>query len=558
MIEELQVRNLGVIEEAKLAFSPGFTVLTGETGAGKSMILNSLKLLLGGKGDTNLVREGSEQIEVDGLLRVPDELYKKLDELAVQADDGCVIISRTVPKAARGRIVVGGRPLPLKALSELTGSLVTIHGQSDQWKMRQSAAQQQLLDEYAGERHGRLLSQYGQAWKAAVEAKKHLDQLLANYDQQQIEVSYLTELTEKIDQLQPEEGEEQSLQERISRLDNALELRQLASSALQLLTGSDQSDGAVDMIQKARKALDKAAARDQKVSELTQRASSLISDLQVFNDDVEYYLTELNDDPGQLSFLHDRKSQLDELMRGRAQTARELQQWNETAKKRLRELQESKNTPQEAQSQLEQAQQEVLRVGELLSASRKEAAERLIEVVNEELPQLAMKEATFSIQFHPTKPRSVGMEEVELFLQPHPDVTPKPLAQSASGGELSRVMLALEIALGRNSSEETFVFDEVDAGIGGRTAIEVGQKLAQLARHHQVIAVTHLPQIAAAAQKHLVIEKINNSTRVQEVEGEARIDEIIRMMGSQTNSSAARRHAVELLDPKSQKGEGTE
>lgn len=548
MIEELQVKNLGVIEKAKLSFSPGLTVLTGETGAGKSMVLSSLKLLLGSKADTNLVREGSERIEIDGLMRVPEGLRNQLDELAVEFDEGdCVIISRTVSKGSRGRIIVGGRPLPLKVLSEVVGSLVTIHGQSDQWRMRQTSAQKELLDEYAGKKHQHLLKQYQDAWKEAVEAKKHLDQLLTNYDQQQIEIEYLRELIERIDQLQPQEGEEQSLQSQINRLDNALELQQLSESVSKLLSGSEQNDGVIDMMQMAQKTLDKIASRDPNVTDLAQKVGEISNDIQVVCDDIEYYASLLSDDPAELSRLHNRKSQLDELMRGRAKTAVELHEWNEGAKKRLYQLTEAANTPQEAEAKLEAAQKEVLRLGEALSDSRKVAAERLAKVVNEELPQLEMKNATFSVQFHQTKPKATGLEEIELYLQPHEEVSARPLAQSASGGELSRVMLALEIALGRNFSEETFVFDEVDAGIGGRTALAVGEKLAELAKRQQVIAVTHLPQIAAKAQKHLVIEKNNNSTQVKEVQGEERIDEIIRMMGSHVDSSVARRHAMELL-----------
>lgn len=554
MIAEMRISGLGVIDKAILDFAPGLTVLTGETGAGKTMVLTSLRLLLGDKGDAGLIREGHPQIEVDGIIEPTTKLRGHLEELGIKAVDEEIIISRTVPRSGRSRATIEGRPVPLRVLGDTVGGLVTIHGQADQWRVRQATTQRHMLDQYAGAGHNQVVEAYQSAWREAVEAKRHLDEIREGFDQRQVEIQYLSEVTEAIDTLDPSVEEEEALDREIDRLTNAGELGQDVNAALGWLSG----EGPVaEGLGQALAALRKAMTFDAGLESFLNRVEVLGVEANALGEELGNYLEVLRDDPQQLDELVRRRSDLESLLRGRATTVAELLEWNETAKKHLDELQSAESDPETAAEMLRVAQKQVLECGSKLRVSRQKAAKGLDKAVARELQALAMPNATFRIVVEETKPGANGADAVRMELQPHPDAPFRALGEGASGGELSRLMLALEVALGQRAQGGTYVFDEVDAGIGGQTATEVGKRLAKLAQNQQVVVVTHLPQVAAFADTHLVVAKNDGKTVVEEVSAEKRVDEIVRMLGGEGDSVAARRHALELLERNGWKNRGS-
>lgn len=547
MIESISIDNLGVIEHAELNFGEGLTVLTGETGAGKTMVLTSLHLLLGRRADPGIVRQGTEGTLVDGIFTVPEHTAQEARNAGAHVEDDELIISRSVPTQGRSRARIGGRPVPAGILSEISSQLVTIHGQADQIALKSAQAQGQTLDNYGDAAHHTLLSEYEQAWAHAVAAKRALDTAQTNHSDREREIANLSEVLEQFDALEIHPGEEDELRAETERLTNVEDLRDKIARARTLLT-EVEGQSVSDLIRSASDEIRHAIRFDHSVNEYEQRIESLRLELEALSDDLAIYLRGLEADPTRLAQLHERRAAIRELLRGRAADTEELIEWAKTARERLHHLTESTASPEECQRALEEAQQRVLAKGHELTESREKLAHKLSTAVTTELQGLAMSNATFSIELRPQKPTASGLEQVNFLLQPHPDMAPSPLGQGASGGELSRVMLALEVTLGARTGTPTYIFDEVDAGIGGRTATEVGRRLAQLAQHKQVIVVTHLPQVAAWATTHLVVEKHGATTTVRPVQAVQRVEEIARMMGADENSDVARRHAKALLD----------
>lgn len=546
MIETITIENLGVIQRSELTFGKGLTVLTGETGAGKTMVLTSLHLLLGRKADPGIVRKNADSTHVDGIFLIPDELTHSLRTTGVDIEDGEVIVSRSVPTHGRSRARLGGRLVPAAFLAEITEKLVTIHGQADQIHLKGAHAQRQTLDAYGGETHAALLAEYADAWAQAVQAKKALDKSLNTTQEREHEIQILTQALESFNELDIYEGEEDDLRAETERLTNVEELRTLITKAAQYL--QTDGEGAVDLTRYALEDIRHATRFDRETLTFEQRLNSLRLELEALAEDLTAYARKLEADPQRLASLHERRAALRDLMRGRASDSTELIAWAKTADKRLTELTQNTVSPEQRQLELEAAKERVIHVGEKLSAARHDLAHKLSVAVSHELRGLAMPQASFTIDFTTHKPGPQGLEDVTFMLQPHPDMNPTPLGQGASGGELSRVMLALEVTLGACSGSPTYIFDEIDAGIGGRTATEVGRRLAVLAQHKQVIVVTHLAQVAAWATHHLVVSKNGATTTVRPVQGAERIEEIARMMGADENSDVARRHAKELIN----------
>lgn len=552
MLTSLHLENLGVIDSADLELGAGLTALTGETGAGKTMILTSLRLIQGGRADANAVRLGQDKAHVDAIFELTDEQTAQLGAQGLEVEEGELYVSRSLPTNGRSRAFVNGRPVPSKTLSETTEPLIVIHGQTDQLKLKDSGAARDLLDRYAtyiDPQHAQLLAAYQQAWREAVNWKRTLDALEADWDAHVAKTKYLQEIVEAIAKLGVSPGEETRLDEQIDALANVESLRETLTDALASLGGEAQTGGElpgiVELSGRIAAELRKASRMSGKLAGVLALAESLETQAHELQGELASLLGELTDDPAELERLSQRKAQLLELMRGRATTAAELLEWNERAQRELIEL-EQVGDPQAAREQLAKAQAEVMAAGEKLSTSRTRAAAELGKKVSLELKSLAMGSASFQVQLEPGKPTATGVEKVGLFLQPHASAPLRKLGEGASGGELSRVMLALEVVLGEQEVAQTYVFDEVDAGIGGATAIEVAARLAKLAETQQVLVVTHLPQVAAVAARQYVVSKQDGLASVSLVEGEARVDEIARMLAGEV-STAARRHARELL-----------
>lgn len=549
MIESLDISNLGVIANAHVDFGPGLVVVTGETGAGKTMVLSSLQLLLGARADAALVRSGTERLSVDGIFSITPDIGSRVEDAGGLVEGDELIVGRSVRAAGRSRAHLGSRPVPASVLADIVGSMVTIHGQSDQIRLTGEAAQRRALDQFGGSAHAAVVEEYRAAFRGAVDIKHRLDSLRGDATERAEEIEDLRAAIDQIEALDPQPGEEENLVREAARLTNIEDLRGLMGASLGFLKGDDRGDyaGAVEAARSAYAQLDEASRFDEAVADFVARARNQALELDALADDLSSYLSRLDADPQRLAQIHARRAALKDALRGRAADIEGLLAWVQEARVRLAELSAPASDPALVEEELRAAQEHVLACGSRLTAARATLAAELASGVNEELHALSMPDATLHIDLEATKPTSHGCESVVFRLQPHPHAPARPLGQGASGGELSRVMLALELMLGRTEASSTFIFDEIDAGIGGQTATEVGARLKRLAASRQVIVVTHLAQVAAFGDQHLVIEKSDGMTQVREVRGQAREAELTRMMGGDPHSAAARRHASQVL-----------
>ncbi|MEZ7898746.1 MAG: DNA repair protein RecN [Flaviflexus sp.] len=553
MIDQVRIENLGVIEEATISFSPGLTAITGETGAGKTMLLNSLALLLGKQADTSKVRLGAERTVVEGVFEVPlssdivDEVRDAGADVDVEDDAAILTVSRQVPAEGRSRCFLGGRTVPRTILDELGGKLVTIHGQSEQMRLRSASAQLHALDSAGGEATSVALENYATAWKTYREVEAALEQFRASARDSAAQRLALTALVEAVDEVEPEIGEEESLRERIERLDSIEETRSGLQAALGALSGDGEMiPGATDLV--GRMAGSMAGLKEPGAEDVRARAESVEAELRDLTQVVGEMLSSLETGES-LNDLHARKAKLRALTRKLGMTIDEAIGEAEKA----REVLDALHDPQAREAQLEEelsaSRKELLKRGKALTKVRRSAADTLVSHVNEELAQLALGRAEIAIDLEEVEPRSDGLDRVTFMFKPDAHAAKVPLASSASGGELSRIMLAIELVLAKLSpqSPPTFVFDEIDAGVGGDSAKAIGARLADLARHAQVIVVTHLAQVASWADRQVVVLRGEKSTSVQAVAGNERVNELARMLSGSADLDSARRHAADLL-----------
>ena len=592
MIESLHIEDLGVIEEADLPLSRGLTALTGETGAGKTMVLTSLGLLLGQRAETTIVRTGAERSLVEGAFLVdPDSrVAARVVEAGGDLDDDLLLASRTVPASGRSRAYLGGRSVPASVLSEVGGRLVSVHGQADQLRLRSTAAQRAALDSLGGQDHAALCRRYARAYQARRQADQELQEWQASAQARAVEVAQLRTWLEALEEVAPRSGEDRELTAEAERLDHAEDLRRAATGARTALNGEESATGqapdVVSLIAHAHRSLAAESDRDPALAELATRTQRLGIDAADIAAELSGYLSSLSADPARLAQVQDRRGELARACREIGGPQEQLDDvdallaWGERAASRLAQLDGPQDTATVLAERLAAADEELAGVGAELSRARQQLGERLEQAVTAELEGLEMKGARLVVELDRLEePGPTGLESVALLLVSHPGAPALPLGKGASGGELSRIMLALEVvladaaALSRPSTHtRTLVFDEIDAGVGGRAAREIGRRLARLARHHQVIVVTHLAQVAAWADTHLVVRKetvtepesrpgpseaaagnVRKSqpgrtrTQVFVVEDQERQRELARMLSGHEDSQAAVRHAAELL-----------
>lgn len=559
MIEELRISQLGVIEEAVLELDAGFTVVTGETGAGKTMVVTGLGLLFGGRADSGLVRVGASRAAVDGRLRIPAqlaELRSRLDEIGADVDDDTLLVSRVVGADGRSRAQVGGRSAPVGVLGELADDLVAVHGQSDQLRLRSSSRQREAIDQFGGADVGEPLARYETVYREYLDVETTLTTLTQHAHERAREAEMLRFGLAEIEAANPLPGEEASLATDIERLSYADTLRTAATGAHALLAGDPAESDSVDalgQVAAARSSLDRAGEHDPALADAAKRlaeAGYLLSDVAA---ELASYADALEADPQRLAAAQERLAVLRALGRKYGDGPDGVLAWARDAAQRLETL-----DTDDSQIEALTARSTLLRVqlteaAAALNAARRRAAAAFGEAVTTELRDLAMPHACVTAEVttgHDLGPH--GADEVELLLVPHPGAPARPIAKGASGGELSRVMLAVEVVFAGRSGTPTFVFDEVDAGVGGRAAVEVGRRLARLARTAQVIVVTHLPQVAAFADRHLVVVKSDDgavtSSGVVALDEQTRVEELSRMLAGLEGSALAQGHAGELLE----------
>ena len=566
MLEEVRISGLGVIDDAVLELSAGFTALTGETGAGKPMVVTALGLLFGGRADPARVRPGAARAAVEGRLLVTAEVAREVEESGGELDeDGTVLVlSRSVSAEGRSRAFAGGRSVPVSLLQVLADDLVAVHGQADQQQLLKPGRQRDALDRFGGPELAAVLSDYRRVFGRHRAVRDELEALMLAERERAAEAETLRLGLAEIEAAAPVAGEDAALLAEDERLSNADALHAAAAAAHEALAGdpassSIEASDVLTLLGLAGRALDPVRSHDPVLAGLASRLSEAAYMLSDIAADLASYTESLDSDPARLAAVQERRATLGRLVRAYGGTSPEVStaiagvlDWAKQAGARLADLEgDTDKITALAEEEAELATQ----VGSLaadLTALRSAAAERFAAEVTAELTELAMPHASLSaVLTELDEPGPYGADDVEIRLAAHPGAPPLPLHKGASGGELSRVMLAIEVVFAGADPVPTFVFDEVDAGVGGRAAVEVGRRLARLARSSQVIAVTHLPQVAAFADNHLVVEKSDDglvtSSGVTRLDQPARVRELSRMLAGLEDSEFGQAHAEELL-----------
>lgn len=570
MIEEIRISSLGVIESSTLTLGPGLTVLTGETGAGKTMVVTALGLLLGGRADSGAVRTGAKNARVEGLIDASGlaGFEEAVTDAGGEVEDSRVVLARNIASTGRSRAFVGGASVPVSVLTEVSGSLVAVHGQSDQHRLLQPRAQREALDRFAGEKVAELIADWRKAHDELQGAERELAELVASERERAREADLLRFGLGEIEAVAPEPGEDAALASEEGRLGHADTLRTAAAQARDALSSEAGHPDALTALSSARTHLDGVRDHDGSAGELADRLSEvtyLVSDLSA---DLSSYASGIETDPTRLAAVSERRAALVALTRKYGDTVGDVLAWAESSAARLLTLDNSDERIDELRARCAERRRDLATLGTRLTGLRNEAAERLAEEVTGELATLAMPHARLSISVEQREADesdpaalwvgdrwlrmgSAGLDVVDLLLAANVGADPRPLAKGASGGELSRVMLALEVSLAGTGSVPTLVFDEVDAGVGGKAAVEVGARLAQLARTAQVLVVTHLPQVAAYADQHVVVEKSDDgsitTSGLTVLDDASRVRELSRMLAGVEESESALAHAEELI-----------
>lgn len=580
MLTELRITGLGVIEDATLEPHPGLTAVTGETGAGKTMVVTALGLITGGRAESGRVRIGTDRAVVEARVQLPDR--HRVADLVEAAggrrdEDGSVILVRTVGADGRSRAHAGGRSVPVASLAELTDPLVAVHGQSEAISLLQPAQQRAVLDRYAHTEG--LLATYREARARWQQAIADLTDRTEHARERAQREQTLRLGIDEIDKVAPLPGEDLELAAEVRRLDNADALRAAAESARDALAGEDPDvPNAVALVEAARKALE--FSDDQRLIDWSAQLHEATAALVDVTAELGGYLRELDADPDRLQELLSRQSALKVLTRRYGADTDAVLAWRDAARAELLDLDSSEEALAALRERCAALAGEVGAAAGALSAARREAAARLGAAATGELEHLAMGRATLRVAVtartvDPGTAEAVevdgqhvvagadGTDTVTFLMRSHASAPELPVAKGASGGELSRVMLAVEVSLADSDPVATLVFDEVDAGVGGRAAVEIGRRLAMLARTHQVIVVTHLAQVAAFADRQVIVDSAaDGSVRVSSlrvVSGEERVGELARMLGG-SDGSTSRAHAAELLasatvpDPRPRRG----
>ncbi len=557
MLEEMRIQDLGVIDEAALELSAGLNVVTGETGAGKTMVVTGLGLLFGERGDSARVRPGAERAVVEGRVRVDPEgtAAARAREAGAELDADSLVLSRSVSAEGRSRAHAGGRSAPIGLLSHLAEDLVALHGQADQHRLLQPGRQRGALDRYAGQAVGHALDRYRDVYSRHRAVSEQLTELATQARERAREADLLRFGVSEVEQVEPAPEEDLELAAVAKRLGHADALRGAATAAHDALLGDparDDGADAVGLLGAARQAVEAVRDHDPELGALADRlheAGSVLSDVAT---ELATYAETVDADPERLAAVEKRRAVLAGLTRKYGADIDEVLSWARQGAQRLAELESDDERLDQLQAQQRELALELDKRGRELSAARAEAATALGAAVTAELSDLAMPHARVAVQVSQgEQPGPYGMDDVEIRLAAHPGAPSLPLQRGASGGELSRVMLAIEVVFAGADPVPTFVFDEVDAGVGGKAAVEVGRRLARLARHAQVVVVTHLPQVAAFADHHLAVEKSGdgmvNRSGVRALDDAGRLRELSRMLAGLEHSELGRAHAEELL-----------
>jgi DNA repair protein RecN (Recombination protein N) len=559
-LEEITIRNLGVIESAHIEFTPGLNVLTGETGAGKTMVLTALGLLLGGKSDAERVRTGADRLVTTGRFAISESVASDLNEDDVVIEDGTLLISRTVTSDGKSRIHLGGVAGTLSRTAEISENLIEIHAQSSTQRLAKPAYIRSVVD--AAVDNQALLSQMSSTYQIFTELRLRIAQLEIDQKNRDEEIAKISEFLTSFTAVSPKVNELIDIESELAKLSNVDELQQSTTNALNILERDDLS--VTSSLVSAKRALEHVSGKDLALDEIATTLGDCIFSLEESLSALHRYGSALDADPVKLDYLQNRKSAINSLIKkhgrgsDRDEAFTELLERAEIAQDRIADLEGGADRIADLRSELAEAFIEMKTVALKLEKSRMEAAGDLSRRITEEIHSLSMPHASITISVassDPEDPASYsqhGINDLMILFTSHTGSEPGLLSKYASGGELSRVMLAIEVVLARDSQIPTYVFDEVDSGVGGKAAMEVGKRLAQLADNAQVIVVTHLAQVAVWANNHLVVTKNEAGSigvsNVKTLTSEERRVEIARMLSGQEESTTAQEHAQELLE----------
>ncbi|HJX80027.1 DNA repair protein RecN [Glutamicibacter sp.] len=566
MIQEISISNLGVITKATLPLGPGLTVVTGETGAGKTMVITALSLLLGRRADAGAVRNGADHALAEAVVHLdPDHHALEaashagafVDEVGDKSE---LLLTRSLSAQGRSKATVGGRSAPVGLLAELGQELVAVHGQSDQIRLKEAGAQRDALDRFAGSGLARTLKEYQRTYRQWRASNKELTALKQDSRDRVREAENLKLALDEIDSAEPLPGEDEKLRETAMKLGNVESLRNASLQARAIVDSEDfESPGITTLAESVRGILAQASDDDPALAAFADRAAELGILASELSSDMSSYVSDLDEEgPERLAQIEARRADLNKLMRKYAPSIDEVISWAEESRQRLEQLGSDDTRIEELEDAVVQLEQMVAALATDLSEARRKAATKLSKRVSAELTALAMPDANLFVEIGDLPELGAyGQDQIEMLLAPHAGAAPRPLGKGASGGELSRVMLAIEVVLAAVDPVPTFVFDEVDSGVGGKAAVSIGERLAMLARHVQVIVVTHLPQVAAYADRHIRVIKTSNgksaagagftASDVITLDDNERVRELARMLAGQEESDTAQAHAEELL-----------
>lgn len=567
-LEEIAIRNLGIIEESRLEFGKGLNVLTGETGAGKTMILTALNLVLGGKSDSALVRTGSDRLTATAVFtaseKIPSELSSKLSECDLSLEDDQIIFARSVNADGKSKALCNASTVPASVLADLSQHLIEIHGQSANTHLVKPARQRELLDRFAGKALSDALNTYSDIYGAYLELKSRIATMKSAASVRDNEIAELEEFLDGWSTLKATRGEVAATIDEISRLSSVEDLRVAATHSAAAI--SDEDSGSLTSLGSAKRALEAAKGRDSRLDEIGDRVAESFYILDEASRDLTSYLSSLEADPDRLNALQERRASLNSFIKKWGTVADPddalvaLAARAKAGKESIADLKGGDERIAELEGELKKVKSSLLTAANRLTDVRIAAASTLSEEVSEELKQLSMPHTQLIIDISTPDYKGAlkesdftqtGCDEVSISIKAHATAAKVAIGKGASGGEMSRIMLALEVVIAKSQPVGTYIFDEVDAGVGGKAAIEVGRRLHLLAESAQVIVVTHLPQVAAWADTHFRVEKRSDGliveSGVEKLSESARVEEIARMLAGLEESSSALEHAAELL-----------
>lgn len=556
-LNEISISGIGVIEKSNLEFGPGLTVITGETGAGKTMVLTALNLVLGGKADSALVRHGQERAIANATFQIPNDFASRFDEKGIISEKGELILTRTVTKDGKSKAVASGSAVSASALQEISEELVMVHGQAASQTLTKSSKHLELLDLYASTN----LANFQSLFSETAELAKRIKTMKSASRERDRELQELKEFAAAYKKIKPQAGELQEVNDEINRLNSIEGLTSTAGTAGAII--EDDEAGVLTQLGSARKALEKAVALDSSLGEISDKLNEAFFEMQDIAANLASYLSDLAADPARLEYLQNRKSELNSFIKKYSKSTsgdsnealHELIEQAANIDNQISDLEGGDQRISELEKELELLQSKTVAEAKLISKSRSAAAAKLSKAASDEIHALSMPNTNLVVEVKAgekfSELSSLGFDEVNFYLQTHKDGPLVSIAKGASGGELSRVALAIEVVIAMNEEIGTYIFDEVDAGVGGKAAIEVGRRLKELSKFAQVIVVTHLPQVAAWGDTHFVVSKDETGSvslsQVRKVSSDERIEEIARMLAGHETSESARKHAEELI-----------